>query len=57
MKKLVVLIFIVLLLAACSDEWYAHDSVYKDWEHIKFSGGERRYPISLLNNCVLTATV
>jgi hypothetical protein len=37
MKKLVVLIFIVLLLAACSDEWYAHDSVYKDWEHIKFS--------------------
>jgi hypothetical protein len=61
MKKLVVLIFIVLLLAACSDEWYAHDSVYKDWEHIKFRmsavGGERRYPISLLNNCVLTATV
>jgi hypothetical protein len=37
MKKLVVLVFIVLLLAACSDEWYAHDSIYKDWEHIKFS--------------------
>ena len=37
MKKLVVLVFIVLLLAACSDEWYKHDSIYKDWDHIKFS--------------------
>jgi hypothetical protein len=47
MKKLVVLIFIVLLLAACSDEWYAHDSVYKDWEHIKFrlvGRGDTLYP-------------
>jgi hypothetical protein len=37
MKKLVVLLFIVFMLAACSDEWYQHDSIYKDWEHIKFS--------------------
>ena len=37
MKKLIVLVLMVLLLAACSDEWYAHDSIYKDWEHIKFS--------------------
>ena len=37
MKKLIVLLFIVFLLAACSDEWYAHDSIYKDWDHIKFS--------------------
>jgi len=37
MKKLIVLVFIVLLLAACSDEWYKHDSIYKDWDHIKFS--------------------
>jgi len=27
MKKLVVLLFIVLLLAACSDEFYKHDSI------------------------------
>jgi hypothetical protein len=26
-----------LLLAACSDEFYKHDSVFKDWDHIKFS--------------------
>ena len=37
MKKLIVLVFIVFLLAACSDEWYKHDSIYKDWDHIKFS--------------------
>ena len=37
MKKLIVLVFIVFLLAACSDEWYAHDSIYKDWYHIIFS--------------------
>jgi hypothetical protein len=37
MKKLIVLLFIVFMLAACSDEWYKHDTIYKDWDHIKFS--------------------
>jgi hypothetical protein len=37
MKKLIVLLFIGLLLAGCSDEFLAHDSLYKDWEHVKFS--------------------
>jgi hypothetical protein len=37
MKKIIVLLFIVLLLAACSDEFYTHDSIYKDFDHIAFS--------------------
>ena len=37
MKKIIVLLFIVLLLAACSGEFYKHDSIYKDWSHIGFS--------------------
>ena len=34
MKKLVILIFVALLLAGCASQ---HDSIYKDWDHIKFS--------------------
>jgi hypothetical protein len=37
MKKIIVLLFIVFLLAACSDEFYKHDAVYKDLDHIAFS--------------------
>ena len=37
MKKLIVLLFIGLLLAGCSSEFYKHDSVFKDWDHVKFS--------------------
>ena len=37
MKKLIVLLFVGLLLAGCSPEFYKHDSVYKNWDHIKFS--------------------
>lgn len=37
MKKIIVLLFIVFMLAACSDEFYRHDSIYKDFDHIAFS--------------------
>ena len=44
MKKLIVLLFIGLLLAGCSDEFLAHDSLYKDWSHVKFSWWEYDNP-------------
>ena len=34
MKKLVFLLLVMFLLAGCSS---THDSIYKDWDHIKFS--------------------
>ena len=37
MKKLIVLILLALLIGACSSEWYKHDSVFKDWDHMAFS--------------------
>jgi ABC-type glycerol-3-phosphate transport system substrate-binding protein len=37
MKKLIVLLFIGLLLAGCSSEFYKHDTTFKDWDHVKFS--------------------
>jgi hypothetical protein len=46
MKKLIVLLFIGLLLAGCSDEFLAHDSLYKDWSHAKFSWWEYDNPTS-----------
>lgn len=44
MKKLIVLLFMVLLLSACSDEFLAHDSLFKDWDHVKFSWGGYKNP-------------
>jgi ABC-type glycerol-3-phosphate transport system substrate-binding protein len=37
MKKLIVLLFLGLMLAGCSDEFLAHDSLYKDVDHMTFS--------------------
>ena len=37
MKKLFLLILLALLIAGCSSEFYKHDSLYKDWDHVKFS--------------------
>ena len=34
---ILVLLFIGLLLAGCSSEFYKHDSLFKDWDHVKFS--------------------
>ena len=39
MKKLIVLLIMGLLLAGCSDEFLAHDTTFKDWDHVKFSWG------------------
>lgn len=42
MKKLVVLILMALFLASCSQsairsEFLQHDTMYKNWDHMKFS--------------------
>ena len=37
MKKLFIFILLAILIAGCSSEFYKHDSVFKDWEHVKFS--------------------
>jgi hypothetical protein len=44
MKKLVVLIFMVLFLVSCGQsslmsrsEFLQHDTMYKNWDHMKFS--------------------
>jgi hypothetical protein len=41
MKKVIVLICLVGLIftMGCSKEWLAHDTVFKNWEHWKFSWG------------------
>jgi len=44
MKKMVILIVMVLLLASCGQsslmsrsEFLQHDKMYKNWDHMKFS--------------------
>jgi uncharacterized protein YceK len=37
MKKLIVLLFIGLLLAGCSSEFYKHDTLFKSNDHVAFS--------------------
>jgi len=42
MKKLLVLSLMALFLAGCGQslvrsEFYQHDSLYKNWDHMKFS--------------------
>ena len=47
MKKLIIIIVIVVavgLLMGCRtaaqrSEYYQHDSMYKDWDHLKYSWG------------------
>ena len=43
MKKALLVLAIVALIGAftvgCSPEFYKHDSVFKNWDHIKFSWG------------------
>ncbi len=50
MKKAVVLVTSALLLASCSgslmqSEFMEHDSMYKNWDHMKFSWFGHRSPI------------
>ena len=44
MKKLIVLLIMGLLLSGCSDEFLAHDTTFKDWDHVKFSWGGYKNP-------------
>jgi hypothetical protein len=44
MKKLVFFIALTLLIAGCSSEFYKHDSVYKDWDHVQFSWWDYQNP-------------
>ena len=38
MKKFIFLLLLVaFLLAGCSHEWYAHDTIYKNHDHMFFS--------------------
>jgi hypothetical protein len=42
MKKLVVVLMGVLFIAGCAGAresgFYEHNTMYRDWEHLKFSG-------------------
>ena len=44
MKKLIFLLIMGILLAGCSDEFLAHDTTFKDWDHVKFSWGGYKNP-------------
>jgi uncharacterized protein YxeA len=37
MKKLVLLLFAVMLIAGCSSEFYKHDSLFKTNDHVAYS--------------------
>ena len=40
MKKVVFLLIIAFFLAGCTAEWYKHDTIYKDHDHMFFSWGD-----------------
>jgi hypothetical protein len=44
MKKLVFLVLAGLLIAGCSAEFYQHDTLFKNWDHVKFSWWEYKSP-------------
>ena len=49
MKKLGIIMFLALFLAGCGQsavrsEFYQHDSIYKNWDHAKFSWFGYRNP-------------
>jgi len=37
MKRFVFLVLASLLIAGCTSEFYAHDTLFKNWDHWKFS--------------------
>lgn len=39
MKKILFLLIVVVFLAGCSAEWYQHDTIYKDNDHMFYSWG------------------
>jgi hypothetical protein len=44
MKKVVFLLIIMFFLAGCTAEWYKHDTIYKDHDHMFFSWGGYKSP-------------
>ncbi|BBO67590.1 hypothetical protein DSCA_15200 [Desulfosarcina alkanivorans] len=49
MKKAIVLIFLAFFMASCSgtlvqSEFMEHDTLYKNWDHMKFSWYGHRNP-------------
>ena len=51
MKKVVALVMMALFLASCSgtlmqSEFMEHDTMYKNWDHMKFSWFGHRNPIN-----------
>ena len=46
MKRLIALIVLVFMIAACSPEFYEHDSIFKDWDHWGFSWWGYKNPTS-----------
>ncbi|UCF89939.1 MAG: hypothetical protein JSW39_16745 [Desulfobacterales bacterium] len=45
MKKFVLLFFLVgLLFYGCSSDFMAHDTTYKNWDHMRFSWWGYRQP-------------
>ena len=39
MKKILFLLIVVVFLAGCSAEWYEHDTIYKNHDHMFYSMG------------------
>lgn len=37
MKKILFLLIVVVFLAGCSAEWYQHDTIYKNHDHMFYS--------------------
>jgi len=44
MRKIFFIIIMSMIIAGCSSEFYKHDSVYKDWDHVMFSWWEYENP-------------
>ena len=44
MKNLIFLIILTIFLAGCSSDFYKHNSIYKDWDHVMFSWWEYENP-------------
>jgi len=39
MKKILFLLILLVFLAGCSAEWYQHDTIYKNHDHMFYSMG------------------
>ena len=44
MRIIFIAMILCMILSGCSSEFYKHDSIYKDWDHVKFSWWEYENP-------------